>query len=610
FYYAEVTVKRTQVIVNANKTTPVFVKMDTTQAGGEVIEIEGTPNIDTTSTNQGITLDQNYTRNIPIPGTTFEAALGAAAGSAGDEMGVSFSGSTSLENQYVVDGVNTTGLTYGTVGSPMINEFVKEIEIITGGYNAEYGRSTGGVVNVVTPTGTNEFHGTVFTRFTNDFLSKDPTRNPTQATPIDAESILQYDLNFGATLGGPIIKDKLWFFVGFAPRLINIKTNRITKRMTDCRTTLPDGSLSECNPAMYQDGAPDEDENGFFIFEDIPGGSRSVNSQATQYQFISKLNYSVSPEHQGQVTFSGQPSTQEVIGVYGEPGASSTDASFLTTDASAKWTSKFNNNKTEIEAVIGWHRDHIEQNSIDDSVNDVVRQNLIFGDLATWGRRGYESAQTVAACDDMSPNDPYPFIQNCPDLGIGYQIGGPGFMFDETEQRLSARLSGIQRVKAAGNHEIKAGLDVENNLANSPRIISGNAYYNVFVGNSLARGGITEERRWVEVAPRGSTDPRYDQTCGPDPNGTGMMSSFRCQYLGPTDIEGNTLNWAAYLRDSWQVLPNLTLNAGLRYEEQRLRYAEHLQGTPDPFTLVDRGKNAMLLRNMWAPRVGLLYDWT
>jgi hypothetical protein len=47
---------------------------------------------------------------------------------------VSFSGSSGLENQYYVDGVNTTGLTFGTVGSPVINDFIEEIEVITGGY--------------------------------------------------------------------------------------------------------------------------------------------------------------------------------------------------------------------------------------------------------------------------------------------------------------------------------------------------------------------------------------------------------------------------------------------------------------------------------------------
>jgi tetratricopeptide (TPR) repeat protein len=58
--------------------------------------------------------DASYTRNIPVPGRTFESALGAAAGSQGDSLGVSFSGSSSTENQYYVDGVNTSGLSFGT----------------------------------------------------------------------------------------------------------------------------------------------------------------------------------------------------------------------------------------------------------------------------------------------------------------------------------------------------------------------------------------------------------------------------------------------------------------------------------------------------------------
>jgi len=74
------------------------------------------PTIDPTSTVQGITIDRNYTRNIPVPGRTFDAVLGAAAGSQNDRSGVSFSGSTSLENQYYVDGVNTTGLSFQRAG--------------------------------------------------------------------------------------------------------------------------------------------------------------------------------------------------------------------------------------------------------------------------------------------------------------------------------------------------------------------------------------------------------------------------------------------------------------------------------------------------------------
>jgi hypothetical protein len=75
-------------------------------------------------------------------------------------------------------------------------------------------------------------------------------------------------------------------------------------------------------------------------------------------------------------------------------------------------------------------------------------------------------------------------------------------------------------------------------------------------------------------------------------------------------VTGNTFNWSAYLRDSWQIQPNLTLNLGVRYEEQRMRYSSGLQDQLDPLTEVQLGKNAMVLTGNWSPRVGVLYDWT
>src|SRR6478735_2622671 len=236
FYYADITVERSGIHVGIEKTTPVFQKLNTQAAGGETIKIQDTaPTIDPTSTTQGITIDKNYMKNIPVPGRTFESALGAAAGSQGDGVGISFSGSSSLENQYYVDGVNTTGLTLGTVGSPIINDFIEEIEVITGGYNAEFGRATGGIVNVVTKSGSNEFKGSVFGYYQPGQLTAAAETTPQNATSIDVTGDVAYNADFGFELGGPIIKDKLWFFVGFAPAFSQVDYTRTTKRQTDCR---------------------------------------------------------------------------------------------------------------------------------------------------------------------------------------------------------------------------------------------------------------------------------------------------------------------------------------------------------------------------------------
>lgn len=610
FYYSDITVRRTNLEISLNKTTPGFVKINTAQAGGEVITITAkAPSIDPSSTTQGLTLDQDYTRNIPVPGRSFEDALGAAAGTAGDALGVSFSGSTSLENNYVVDGVNTTSLTYGTVGSPLINDFIEEIEIITGGYNAEYGRATGGVVNVVTKSGSNEFHGTVFSYVTPGAFIATRERTPTQASSIDAESNLAYDMDFGFDLGGPIIKDKVWFYVAFAPRLVRADIDRITKRRRDCQVLQPDGNLSPCDPGMYGDGEFDEDPNtGFFVYEELD--RESLSSVGTEYQFVSKINFAVSPEHQGQISLIGSPSSGENTGVYGTPEATRYDYSALTTDLSAKWTSKLNDNKTEIEAVFGWHRSSVQADSIDDAANSLNRENLYFGNLGTHGmlqRLGggsAESMNTILGCTDSAAGDPYPFIENCPDDGIGYRIGGPGGITDETEARLSAKLAGTQRVRAAGNHEIKAGIDMEDNRYDNLRNLTGGAYYDNFLDRNYIYS-----LRWVRLGPDGTTDPAFNEECR---DGGGMTGgdSFACDYLESNTVEGRTLNWSAYLRDSWQVRPNITLNYGLRYEEQRLRFAKNLQGTTDPFTGNVLGKNAMIMSNMWAPRLGAIYDWT
>ena len=80
--------------------------------------------------------------------------------------GVSFRGATSPENHYVIDGLNTTGIMFGTSVSGLPIEFVQEIQVKTGAYEPEYGRATGGQSIVITKSGGNEFHGDIFFRTT------------------------------------------------------------------------------------------------------------------------------------------------------------------------------------------------------------------------------------------------------------------------------------------------------------------------------------------------------------------------------------------------------------------------------------------------------------
>ncbi len=617
FYYLDLTIQR-PVSVGVQKSTAVFQKINTSGVKGEVVNVKATaPTIDPTSTAQGITIDKNYLKNIPVPGRSFESALGAPAGSQGDVLGVAFSGSTSLENQYVVDGVNTTGLTYGTVGSPVINDFIEEIEIITGGYNAEYGRATGGIVNVVTKSGSNEFKGSVFGYWQPGQLTASAQRTPSNSTSLDVKGNVGYRADFGVELGGPIIKDKLWFFVGLAPQFARTDYRRETKRQSDCRMLQADGTLSECQGQLtsqggFADGRPDVDpDTGFFITDGVDRETREASGRALNA--LGKINYAASPQQQGQLAVQLVPQRGRSPNLFG-PAEIGTTSESLTTDLSAKWTSKLNDDKTEVEALVGVHRAGYDNSAIDDSKNTVPLQVLVNGSLGTWGPGFGESKETNDGCFDGVPGspDPYPFITNCPMNTRAYYVGGPGSLYRDTEQRLSARLGVTQRVKAGGSHEIKGGIDVEDNSIETTRALSGGSY----VQNQL--GTQVDVVRWVQLANPDETRTRFDNMCTtpPPPSMPGTPLQYQCDYLDGapgsdgTVIPGNTLNWAIYLRDSWQIRPNLTLNVGLRYEEQRLRFAEFLRGQVDSITGERHGKNAVTLTGELAPRLGILYDWT
>jgi hypothetical protein len=289
------------------------------------------------------------------------------------------------------------------------------------------------------------------------------------------------------------------------------------------------------------------------------------------------------------------------------------DYSVFNSDLSAKWTSKFNDDKTEIEATIGWHRATTKADAENDAMNSIAAQTVLFQNLGSLSDLGGESAATRARCLDNNPDpnnpDPYILIENCPDEGYGYAIGGPGGITNDSEDRRTVKLVATHRVpKLLGSHEFKVGGDIEDNTMTSVRVLSGGAAITNFANK---RGyDFIRVARWVQLAPEGTTDPRFDNTCR---NGE---DTYVCDFLGGnigdpgTDVIGKTFNWSAFVQDSWNIRPNLTLNAGLRYEEQRLRYAKDLQNTVDALTGEALGKNAMTLQGMFAPRLGVVYDWT
>ncbi len=155
------------------------------------------------------------------PGANSESKLG----------GLSIDGASAGENRYIVDGVETTNLQNGTSGKALIVDFLEEVQVKSSGYTAEYGGATGGVVNAMTKSGTNSFHGNLFGYFEGDAL--EGAARPTLRTNPNNSRVAEYHtypedawsrMDPGASIGGPIIQNKIWFFGAYQPRFT--KTTR------------------------------------------------------------------------------------------------------------------------------------------------------------------------------------------------------------------------------------------------------------------------------------------------------------------------------------------------------------------------------------------------
>jgi outer membrane receptor protein involved in Fe transport len=205
------TVNQTGVVVGLDRTVTLAVKLEVATVS-ETIEVTGeSPVIDTTSTTTGVNATSDLFNRLPVRRDIYAIAR-VAAGTQDDGVGMVVYGSSGAENNYIIDGLNTTGVELGEQGKTLNFDFVEEIEVKTGGLPAEYGRMTGGVVNVLTKSGSNQFRGDVFGFYEGGSLqSDDSTASQRPETTTTVQNI-DKRWDFGGDLGGYLLKDKLWFF--------------------------------------------------------------------------------------------------------------------------------------------------------------------------------------------------------------------------------------------------------------------------------------------------------------------------------------------------------------------------------------------------------------
>jgi hypothetical protein len=129
----------------------------------------------------------------------------------GDPLNVA--GSTGLENQYYIDGVNVTDARFADRATSLPYDFVREVEVKSGGYEAQYGRALGAIVNAVTYSGTDDVEGSVF-----GFTQPGQWAASPREAPVQTESDpMSYD--YGARVSGPIRRGQLWYSAALNPRV-------------------------------------------------------------------------------------------------------------------------------------------------------------------------------------------------------------------------------------------------------------------------------------------------------------------------------------------------------------------------------------------------------
>jgi outer membrane receptor protein involved in Fe transport len=180
----------------------------------EKVEVAGAPPIlDAGSSATTTTLERAAFKELPTSRTFLDLAF--LAPGVVNALGTgypSINGAGLAENRYLVDGLDVTDPATGTLESTLPVDFLEEVDIKTGGFGPEYGGALGGILNVVTRSGSNEIHGSVFGFYKNDSLSSDPPANVQ-----NVQLVATRDYEAGGTLGGQILRDRLWYFVGVDP---------------------------------------------------------------------------------------------------------------------------------------------------------------------------------------------------------------------------------------------------------------------------------------------------------------------------------------------------------------------------------------------------------
>jgi len=499
-------VEQKDISVRLGQTSDLNLKME---VGGltETVQVTGTSaTIDTTTTTIGANLDTDSLRQIPV-GRTFAQALyltpGVSSSGTAGQANPSISGGTGLENQYVVDGANVTntgygGLgsysrTFGSLGNATPYDFIKEIQVKTGGYEAEFGQATGGVVNVVTKSGTNVLRGSLFAYSQAKALQSDYKQF--QASNGSVNTVGSSVADAGIEGGLPIVKNRLFFFGAIDPSW------RVT-----ALTAPPTFPLARLG--------------------DVDRKRRTIS-------YAAKTTLQANDNHRVDVSFFGDPS-------HGANGPQRT-SSLLVGNTASFSTLDF-----------GGHQQAVRYSG--------VMSNSWLID-ATWAR-SLNKIKELPSVNEWRITD-RTVTPNAITGGIGgYEAGN----------RSLNRQYQVKSTNIFSGHQVKYGFE----------------YYDAVYAQVNQRTGPTFK------APDGrdtATGASIDVIPAPEVAGGRVYRVTRANFNSERTTPQTY--WDFFAQDSWQVGDRLTVNPGIRYEQEKMSG-----------TII---KN-WVLKNNWAPRIGVTFD--
>jgi hypothetical protein len=549
-----VEVVREGIVLQVEQALAVDVQMKPAAVSEEIVVLGQAPLIDVKSVARGSVMNAQTFNALP-KGRSFDSLVTIMPGVQAEKDlldGISVDGASGAENVFYVDGTDTSNLVTGTRKQEVVFESADEVQFKASGYNAEYGGSVGGVINVITRSGGNTFHGELVGYYAGTslegrrrdklFLNLD---DDTQARYYPYEEYVGTDkesaFEGGLLIGGPIFKDRLWFFASVTPRVflrdraMDMSIQGLDAVNSYRRTeTSWNGSFKLTAQPFKNIRAGASVSTNFFKYK---GGSDPDGDDAT-YASNSNADVDYGAFGYSSPTFSGNAYADLTLGNKG-----------LLSLRGGYFFSNKNHSLTPVSQV-PWYGFELEAPG---GYADVT--NMMFPEIPA-------ELQHPAGWRSFLRADV---------MGLEKRIA----------TRLSANVDFSYYFDLAGEHAIKTGVqyvrrgeDV-NDGALQPIIYLGWDQDCWGYGTNYGRGtyGYYAVRGFADAGPYGEA---YK---------VGMDS------------------WALYLQDSWTIGRNLTLNLGLRAESEYLpKYT--LDPLYDPYAKPVK----FTFGDKLAPRLGFVYD--